>query len=422
MKKQHSIASEIILMIMLTALLIGCTVISAGVYMIYAATVDGIQTELKTAVKTLERLYEINYEGDLSYSGGECRVGGEEFSETDFRKLTGCISSEEDVDFTMFWKDTRIFTTVTGLDGRNAAGTKAAENVVETVLDEGRDYLCQKVMVNDEYYMGYYLPIRDSGSAVVGMFFAGKPLRSAEQNARKAVVRFLLLSFFAVILALAVCMAYTHRIAVGLVDISGYIRHVAQGDFTAALSERTLRRQDEIGEMGVNAEILCSNLRDMVECDPLTTLLNRRSSSARMEQLAEAGIPYSVVMGDIDFFKKINDAYGHVAGDFVLKNVSAALKRCAEEHEGFAVRWGGEEFLLIFPEMQMERTHEIVKDLLEELRAMECQYEENTIRLTMTFGISSSRTSDNSIDDAIRRADTLLYRGKQSGRNTIVRE
>lgn len=422
MKKNQSIGYELVFMVVLTAFLIGCTVISTGAYMIYTATVDGMETELAAAVKTLEKLYHKGYEGDLSYSGGECSVGGETFSAEDFSELIDCISCGESVDFTMFWEDTRIFTTVTSMDGRNAAGTKAAENVVEKVLDEGCDYLYQKVLVNDEYYMGYYLPIKDSDGMAVGMFFAGKPLKNAEHNMWKAVERFSLLSLLIIILALLACMAYARRIAVGLMDISIYIRCIAQGDFDVVLSKKTLKQRNEIGEIGANVKILRNNFRDMVECDPLTKLLNRRSSSVRMEQLAEEGIFYSVVMGDIDFFKRINDTYGHVAGDCVLKDVSAALKHCAREHEGFAVRWGGEEFLLIFPEMKMDRVYEIVRDLLEELRAMECRYEDKTIHLTMTFGISCSRVSDDSIDDAIRRADTLLYEGKQSGRDTIVRE
>ena len=156
----------------------------------------------------------------------------------------------------------------------------------------------------------------------------------------------------------------------------------------------------------------------MVERDPLTTLLNRRSCHKKLDGLR--GTRYSVVIGDIDFFKKINDAHGHSAGDYVLKNVSAMLKECANANGGFAVRWGGEEFLLIFPEQDVKATYPLVSALLSEIRASELEYDGNRIPVTMTFGIAESHDG-NEPEKAINEADTLLYYGKENGRNQIVK-
>lgn len=87
-------------------------------------------------------------------------------------------------------------------------------------------------------------------------------------------------------------------------------------------------------------------------------------------------------------------------------------------HNGFAARWGGEEFLLVFDSMNIEQAHESLEELLDKIRALETHYGEQTIQVTMTFGLTAGDSPDYA--QLLRAADEKLYEGKASGRNKIV--
>ena len=412
MEKRHSILHKILLMIAVTGLIIGAVIISAGATMIYQSTENGIETEISMAAQTLNNLYRTLYDGDLSYDGEVCHIGKDEFTSADFALITSCISCKDDVDFTLFYEDMRVFTSVRNADETLAIGTKAAPDVVERVLNCGSDYISSRVLVNDKYYMGYYIPIEAEGGDILGMLFAGKPLESAEKNAVQAVLRFLVLAILTLILSALLCMMLIRRVLADIHNIKCYLGDLAEGNFSSHLDRSTLKRTDEIGELAHYSVRLMENLRDMVERDPLTTLLNRRSCHIRLDDFRKKKTGYSVVMGDIDFFKKINDAYGHSAGDHVLK-------RCAAANGGFAVRWGGEEFLMIFPGRSSADTYQLISGLLSEIRAEKLVHDGQEISITMTFGIADSPDGSEP-EKTINSADSFLYYGKDNGRNRIV--
>ena len=121
-------------------------------------------------------------------------------------------------------------------------------------------------------------------------------------------------------------------------------------------------------------------------------------------------------MADIDFFKKINDYYGHAAGDEVLKSVSSILAEYAKKNGGWFSRWGGEEFLGVIPEKNSSQVREMLEELIEIVRTTEFRYNDEAIAVTMTLGASVHNIGEN-MDVTIKRADDLLYKGKQNGRN-----
>lgn len=417
--KYHSIANKILMMIAISGLFLGAVVITAGAAMIYNATENGIKTEICTAARTFGNIYNSHFDGDLSYDGEVCLVGDTEISSDDFSRLTGVVSCEEDVDFTLFYNDIRVFTSVKNVDGKLAVGTRAADEVTKMVIEGGNEYLYPRVLVNDRYYMGYYIPIMDDTGKTQGMIFAGKPIESAESSVSGAVARFIVLAVSALIIALSFCFFSTRRIVADITDINHYLAQLADGDFSAKLSSKTVKRKDELGELSLHAVKVRNNLRDMVERDPLTMLLNRRGCKTRIEHLMIKEVPYSVIMGDIDFFKKINDTYGHVAGDYVLKNVSVILRAYANQNGGFVSRWGGEEFLMILPSSDTEYVKGVADKLLQDIRGTDFCFDGMNIAVTMTFGISAAKKGENS-ECVINRADELLYKGKTSGRNQVV--
>lgn len=155
--------------------------------------------------------------------------------------------------------------------------------------------------------------------------------------------------------------------------------------------------------------------------DPLTGLLNRASMQQIFKQknLFE-GKNFAIVMCDIDNFKKINDTYGHGAGDEVLKSLSKIFKN-AFRNEDSVARFGGEEFLAVIFDVKKEKAVNILERVKEMLNQNVVEFENHKIKATMTFGIvAHSNTTEVNIERMIKQADELLYVGKRNGKNIIM--
>lgn len=418
MKKNDSLILRIIIMVCMTAFIICIAVTGVGTYMIYLANELGAKNEVQYAAHTLYNLYNDNIHGEYHYDNG-LKKGSEELTEKGFQDVIRNIGRSSDMDFTIFWNDTRIFTTLKDGKGRSAAGTKASEEVVEQVLNNGLEYLFSDVSVNGVKYVGCYIPIMNSSAQAVGMVFAGKPLESAARTTNAMTVFFGLVCGGILVISLVVTFLYSRKMVKALGDIKRYMVNISECNFSSEMDVSTLKRMDEIGDISRSAKKLCSSLQELIERDPLTGLLNRRTCSRKMEAAVTKCKFFSVVMTDIDFFKKINDTYGHAAGDEVLKGIAAILMGQLRNNNGFAFRWGGEEFLLVLPNTDLQGTKKILDVIIEKVRAAEFHFENMTIKVTMTFG-GVERDSHETYEQAINRADELLYNGKQAGRNRII--
>lgn len=156
--------------------------------------------------------------------------------------------------------------------------------------------------------------------------------------------------------------------------------------------------------------------------DPLTGLYNRRHM---LEKIDEERIRFqrnmrvfSVVICDIDFFKKVNDVCGHDCGDAVLKALANLLGRHIRKQDCLA-RWGGEEFLLLLPETNSAGASILAEKLRKRIEEFEFIYAGIKLPITMTFGVAQF-ISDYGIDACIVGADSALYKGKSNGRNCVV--
>ena len=163
-------------------------------------------------------------------------------------------------------------------------------------------------------------------------------------------------------------------------------------------------------------------LKKISETDPLTGLPNRRFM---MDELTEIETSYesegrlvSVAIGDIDFFKKVNDNFGHDAGDYVLSTLGKILSEFMTNH-GSVARWGGEEFLFVFNHGNGDEAFVELEKLRDLIERSSFVYEEHTIPITMTFGLEEFSPQAGT-DATISAADKKLYLGKDSGRNRVV--
>ncbi len=187
------------------------------------------------------------------------------------------------------------------------------------------------------------------------------------------------------------------------------------GLITVTFSKDTLDAEKKL--MDYNREMTYQ-----AETDALTGLMNRRAGEkyfAKMfERSVKEGFFINVVMSDIDYFKKVNDTYGHDAGDEVLKAIAGVFKEVVVP-KGAAVRWGGEEFLFVLIGMNGDEAHIEMEHLRESIQNLSIHAGKEVIQVTMTFGIAEVGMDD-SLEDSIEAADEKLYMGKAMGRNLVV--
>ena len=171
-----------------------------------------------------------------------------------------------------------------------------------------------------------------------------------------------------------------------------------------------------------NLRDINNQLRKMATTDALTGLCNRRVMREDLTLLAynyeRDNTPFVVAIADIDFFKKINDTYGHDAGDFILKQM-AMIFQDTMAGKGRIARWGGEEFLFVFENATGSQAVGILDNMRKQIEHTDFAYKDYHIKVTLTLGLEDySRIFG--VEATISKADAKLYQGKKEGRNRVI--
>lgn len=182
-----------------------------------------------------------------------------------------------------------------------------------------------------------------------------------------------------------------------------------------------LRVAERIMELTIRLKQANQYLQMLSTTDPLTGILNRRETFKYLESQIEKGsrmhFNLSIAMFDIDHFKKVNDTYGHPAGDEVLKNVVARVKKNLRKYDIFG-RIGGEEFLLILPGSSLEDAVTVCERCRKEVKKTDISTEKGDINVTISFGLT--QFNGQSMDEVVSIVDINLYEAKNSGRDRVI--
>ena len=207
---------------------------------------------------------------------------------------------------------------------------------------------------------------------------------------------------------------------------TAYMRNVKLRDTRKRLveSEHALNAanealQQQIGEV----RILQAQLREQANRDPLTGLYNRRYFDTTLERelsrCKREGLPLSLMLIDIDHFKRVNDTYGHQAGDEILKQLARLLEKHARSAD-VPCRFGGEEFLMLLPGMPSVSALERAENWRRAFAELAIRFGEFPIHCTLSIGIATYPGHGKSLDELIGAADQAMYRAKAEGRNRVV--
>lgn len=184
------------------------------------------------------------------------------------------------------------------------------------------------------------------------------------------------------------------------------------------LNQRIQSMEKETTELRESAE----KSRDLALKDALTGIWNRQALNEVLEKefarWQRYQSPLSIVVWDVDFFKRVNDNYGHAAGDKVLRTIARIFQKATRDAD-FISRFGGEEFMGIFPETRLEDALTLANKIREKVEVSKFHYEDKRVFITASAGLATFKPGD-SIDDVFKRADKALYQAKQGGRNRCV--
>lgn len=189
-------------------------------------------------------------------------------------------------------------------------------------------------------------------------------------------------------------------------DISG----VAVWYFEAVQLKRAMLR----GLAGLNKKIGQLSLENIT--DPLTGLVNRRGMQAMLDEWEEAEQPFSIIMADIDYFKRINDQFGHDVGDQVLQFL-AQLMQESSRPDDLVCRSGGEEFILLLPKTDASVALNAAERLRQRVASELCPSIGQAV--TLSFGVASWPCEGATIAEVMKSADSALYVAKEAGRNRV---
>lgn len=165
-----------------------------------------------------------------------------------------------------------------------------------------------------------------------------------------------------------------------------------------------------------------NKLNMLIITDELTNIFNRRYLDEHLpvllKNLSLPDFSISLIMLDIDKFKDINDTYGHLCGDFIIKEVASLLDSYIKNFDGWTCRYGGDEFIAVIENKSENETYTIINNLKTLIGTKEFLYENNKINITCSFGVSYLNNENITFNDALNLVDTKLYKAKGS-RNSV---
>jgi two-component system, cell cycle response regulator len=190
------------------------------------------------------------------------------------------------------------------------------------------------------------------------------------------------------------------------------------------MSEELAQSHEALHESNNTILEQARQLREMSIRDALTDLYNRRHFDEQAHQLFEQSVrhghPMTVVMGDIDFFKRINDTYSHATGDVVLKQIAEILRTHMRVSDVVA-RYGGEEFVMLLPETPLPQAAALCDKLRQMIETFPWANVHPDLRVTMSMGLCAD-VAPGAVETMLDKADELLYRAKAMGRNRVCFE
>ena len=418
--KRKSLMGTFNYIIILPVFFIGIVMAGISYILIKKNVYYEIRSGMENEAYTIANTYDVMYPGYYELVKAENLMAlkkGEHYLTNDF---IDNIKEDTGLEITIFYNDIRMITTLYS-NNKRITGTKMNSAIKKDVLDNGYTMFYDDVRIEEERFFAYYLPVHNGSENIIGAICILKPADQIHSKFAKQVI-----PLIAIIIAGVVIITYLNYLYFGKLNknfkhIRNFLGEVTGGNLKAEMNREALTREDEIGDVAKASVNMQRSLRNLIVKDSLTDLYNRRYCNQNLKNISEqyikTGEPYTLAIADIDFCKKVNDTYGHTAGDEVLVSVAQIMKK-SMAGKGFAARWGGEEFLLVYTGCDMETTLTYLEMLVEAIREMRVEYDDKAIKITISIGVATG--NGDSVDKVLCTADNRLYHAKKEGRDRVV--
>lgn len=220
---------------------------------------------------------------------------------------------------------------------------------------------------------------------------------------------------------------------VSIIDLESTNKTVVNDKILTSLQSYKLKNNDQIKcgniifkflERGNIETVSVAQTFNKALIDQLTGINNRGALNTQGAELFNKsrilGHPLAIIVFDIDFFKKINDTYGHASGDYVLKELSRIVRESLIRGNDYFARYGGEEFCLLVMGSPLKQVEEIAERIRRTIQDSSFNVDGTKIDVTISAGFSMIKDEDKSWNDIFKRADSALYQSKKSGRNRVT--
>ncbi len=382
--------------ISLVALLVILVVAGLGIARVYQAYV--VDSAKQTAIRMAQSLSAIDR--DLFIKSGvepESRVA---VDPADYSKLNTTLTQLMDphdiVKIKIFSTErTIVFSTdpelIGRVDSKNVRLDKALAGQSTAELESAGEItdLRRERRLNVEV-VETYVPIYNTDNRVIGAFEIYQDMSSQRIAIQQGIVHSLIVLGGILVLVFGLSAIVVRKAASELSRVQNELHRLATQDLLTGISNR--------GE-----------IMHFIESEAMR--LKRRSAQDNAPM-------FSLIMGDIDKFKTINDTYGHAAGDEALKYVAAIMKKHLREYDRVG-RYGGEEFMVLLPDTDFSRAAIIAERIRKAIEESTIVTENQSISLTISLGVATVMAEEDSFEAALKRVDEALYRAKEKGRNQV---
>lgn len=418
--KRKSLMGTFNYIIILPVFFIGIVMAGISYILIKKNVYYEIRSGMENEAYTLANTYDVMYPGyyELVKAGNLMALKkGEHYLTNDF---IDNIKEDTGLEITIFYNDIRMITTLYS-NNKRITGSKMNSAIKKDVLENGYSKFYDDVRIEEERFFAYYLPVHNGSENIIGAICILKPANQIHSKFAKQVIPLIAMIIAGVVIITYLNYLYFGKLNKNFKHIRNFLGEVTGGNLKAEMNREALAREDEIGDVAKASVNMQRSLRNLIVKDSLTDLYNRRYCNQNLKNLSEqyikTGEPYTLAIADIDFFKKVNDTYGHTAGDEVLVSVAQIMKK-SMAGKGFAARWGGEEFLLVYTGCDMETTLTYLEMLVEAIREMCVEYGDKVIKITISIGVATG--NGDSVDKVLCTADNRLYHEKKEGRDRVV--
>ena len=418
-KRKESLKISFLMVTIIPLFLMGVIIVSFASYKFTKAIESEVRQGMLNQAVVVEETLDRMYPGDYVLVKSDKYMAlkkGEEFMV--IQEYLESIKKETGRDMTVFYGDIRMVTTLKDSQGNSLQGTSANSAISAEVIKQDKTKFCTSVKTGDEEYYAYYRPLHNSDGSVVGMIAVLKTKTEVKRLINESVYPIYIIDVVVMAIAALINILYSQKILRYFDSIKKYLVAIERDNYNVEMNYKLMERKDEIGEMANAAVRMRRAIKKFTEVDALTGIYNRRYANKRLKNLikiSEADLNYTLCIGDIDYFKEVNDTYGHDAGDIVLINIATELKTFMR-NRGFVARWGGEEFILVFENSSLDDTVKLLEELRERVARIKYDFNKELV-VTMSFGAT---LGDADIEKTIKNADNKLYIAKTSGRNRVV--